>query len=121
MSKFERHRINPIEWMRNRGWPVDHITYDPKMRRGDYSINRQSAHDGTLLFTEELIHKALVHLAMKASYHKPREAEFTAAKSVQYVVGPLRLATVFGAVDLPAGRYPGQRERVRVPVRMLCS
>ena len=121
MKAFERHRINPIDWMRARGWPVDHITYDPKMRKGDYSIIRGSTHDGTLLFTQELIEEALVHLAAKASFHKPREAEFNAAKDVRYVVGPMRMATVFGRVNLPAGRYPGQRERVRIPVRMLCS
>lgn len=121
MSSWERHRINPVEWMRKRGWPVDHLTYDPKLRKGDYSIIRGSSHDGTLLFTEELIERALVHLAMKASFHKPRQAEFEAAKEVQYTIGPLRLVTVFGTVDIPAGRYPGQRERVRIPVRMTCS
>lgn len=120
MANWERHRINPIEWMKKRGWQTDHITYDPKMRKGDYSIIRGSTHDGTLLFTNELLQEALVHLAAKASFHKPREAEFKAAKDVRYVVGPLRLATVFGTVDIPAGRYPGQRERVRIPVRMLC-
>lgn len=39
-----------------RGWPCDHITYDPKMRKGDYSIIRGSTHDGTLLFTRSRIH-----------------------------------------------------------------
>jgi len=35
---------------------------------------------------------------------------------MRYVVGPMLLSTVFGVVDLKCGRYPGQRERVRIPV-----
>jgi len=119
MSAWTRERIDPIEYMRRQGWRTSHITYNPRLRKGDYSIIRGSAHDGTLLFTLELIQKALEPLAAKASYHKPREQEFTEKRErVRYEVGPLRIATVFGQVDLPVGRRPGVRQRVRIPVRM---
>jgi hypothetical protein len=123
-GRFGRHRIDPVMWMRKLGWPTDHITYDPKLRKGEYQIVRGSTHDGTLLFTHELLGKALEPLADKSSYYKPREAEFTADTwhKVRYVVGPLKLATVFGEVSLPCSdtmKYPGQRERVRIAVRMV--
>lgn len=123
-SRFERHRIDPVAYMRKKGWPCDHITYDPKMRKGDYSIIRGSTHDGTMVFTHELVETPLALLVNRQTFHKPREAEFMAAEDVRYVVGPLRLATVFGLVKLPCSetmRYPGQRERVRIPVRMVTS
>lgn len=124
MSNWQRERIDPVQYMRQKGWPCDHITYDPTLRKGDYSIVRGSTHDGTLLFTLELIEEPLVLLATRHTFHKPREAEFTAAKEVRYVVGPMRLATVFGMVKLPCSetnRYPGERQRMRIPVRMVCS
>ena len=121
-SNWQRDQLDPVAYIRDKGWPVDHISYDPRMRKGDYSIIRTSAHDGTLLFTYELIEKALLLLAAKASFDKLREEEFTAQRErVHYTVGPLRLATVFGLVKLPLSEtrlYPGQRERVRIPVRM---
>lgn len=124
MKKLERFRINPIEWMKKWGMATNHIAYDPKLRKGDYSIIRTSTHDGTLLFSYELIQEAFLPLATKASYHKPREKEFMTAKDVRYTVGPLRVAIVYGMVKLPCSttqKYAGQRERVRIPVRMFCS
>jgi hypothetical protein len=38
---------------------------------------------------------------------------------MHYIIGDARLATVFGEVDLPAGRYPGQRDRVRIAVKAI--
>jgi hypothetical protein len=122
MSNWTRERINPVEELKRRGWPTDHITYDPNMRKGDYSINRQQTHDGTMLFTMQMIEEPLALLAFRQTFHKPREKEFLDnEEGVRYVVGPMRLATVFGTVKLPCSetsKYPGQRERLRLPVRM---
>jgi len=122
MTDFARDRIDPIAWMNRNGLPAGHISYDPMMRRGDYSIIRQQSHDGTQLFTHQMLFEALQLLAYRQSYHKPRAAEYESVSGkVWYVIGKARLATVYGKVALPAGRYPGQRERLRIPVRMRCT
>lgn len=83
----------------------------------DYYIVRQSTHDGTLLFSYQLMAEAARNLAERTSFHKPRPP--AEGQSVRYEVGPVRHATVFGRVDLPVGNYPGQRERIRIPVRAI--
>lgn len=125
MANFHRDRLDPLEQMRKRGWPCEHITYDPKLRKGncDYQIVRGSTHDGMLLFTLENIERALINIANRTSCKKSKQAEFEAAwPNVRYVVGPLLLATVYGRVKLPCSetsRYSGQRERVRIAVKVL--
>jgi hypothetical protein len=115
MGGWQRDRIDPVAWLQKHGVDTSHITYDPKMRRGEYSIIRGSAHDGTYCFTLELIGKTLVHVADKSSYCKSKGWQ----PNQRYVVGPLRLATVFGTVNLPCGRFPGERQRTRMPVRVV--
>ena len=116
---WHRERINPIDYLKKLGWPTEHVTYDPKMRKGDYSIIRQTTHDGTLLFTLELLERTLHPLASRTSCHKSQESE-ARPENMRYVVGPLRIATVYGTVKLPCSdtmRYPGERQRTRIPVR----
>jgi hypothetical protein len=127
VANFHRDRLDPIEQMRKRGWPCEHVTYDPKLRKGncDYQIVRGSTHDGTLLFTLENIERTLINLANRVTFHKPKQAEFEAAwPNVRYVVGPLLMATVTGMVKLPCSedqKYPGQRERLRIAVKVLTA
>lgn len=120
MANWYRQRIDPMEYLKNvHGIVPPHITYDPKMRKGDYNVIRQSAHDGTFAFTYELLDIALKPIVEKRAYYKARTDEYMAAKDVRYVLGPLRLSTVTGTVDLPCGRYPGERQRTRMPVKVI--
>jgi hypothetical protein len=112
--------------MTKRGWPTDHITYDPnlKMMGCEYEIIRSSTHDGTLLFSHGLRDSATHGLAFKQSFYKPRAAELTDETwdKIRYVVGPLKVAIAYGMVNLPCSKtskYAGQRECVRISVRMV--
>lgn len=119
MKSFRQY-INPVAWLADLGVDCSHITYDPTLtpRSCEYRIRRGSTHDGTLAFTLDLIKEALRPIALKSSFYQTTEpADWSAIADVRYTVGPLRLAAVFGDVDLPVGRYPGQRERVSLPVR----
>lgn len=123
MSKFRREKRNPIDLIR-KFWPeasTDHITYDPDMKKGDYSIIRQSGGDGTLLFTLAMLQSGLVSIVNQQSYWKPTEPkDWSKVKGIRYVVGPMRHATVFGMIYLKCSetqKYPGKRERIRMPVK----
>jgi len=112
--KSHREYLNPVEWLQLQGVKCDHITFDPAVIP-QYRIRRGSAHDGTLVFTLENIWRALKPLVTQTSFYKPEPPQDS--MTVSYVVGLARIATVYGMVDLPVGRYPGQRERITVPVR----
>ena len=123
MGSWHREKINPLELI-ERYWPDasrDHITYDPDMRKGDYSIIRQSTHDGTLLFSLELLQNTLLPVVNMSSYIKGDDpVEWDRVVAIRYVVGPLRLVTATGLVTLPASKthkFPGEKQRTRMPVR----
>jgi hypothetical protein len=120
MSDFHRQRIDPVALLKRWGWPHEHITYDPKLLDSEYEIVRGSRHDGTFLFTDELVKRTLLELAQGTSYFRGREEESLKAGEIHYIVGPLKLATVYGKVKLPCSEdrlYPGQRERTRIAVK----
>lgn len=122
MSDFRKERHNPLELIK-RFWPeasVKHITYDPSMRKGDYYIIRQSRHDGTLLFTLELLQRGLIKVINKESYCTKTISRDLKYKDIKYTVGPMKHSTVYGQVYLPCSKnhkYPGQAERIRMPVK----
>ena len=96
----------------------DHITTNPNLTRrngGQYDIVRTMSHDGTLIFTKELLGKTIENLVNKESYFK--ELDIENAKDISYEVGIISLATVYGMVKLPAGEYPGARQRARIAVK----
>jgi hypothetical protein len=96
----------------------EHITTNPSLTRrngGQYDIVRTVKHDGTLIFTKELLGKTIENLVNKRSYFKKLEIEN--AKDITYEVGLISLATVFGMVDLPVGKYPCERQRARISVK----
>jgi len=122
MSSRLKH--NPLELIK-KWWPnadVSHIEYDPSMSKGDYSIIRQSSHDGTLLFTLQTMQEALLPIVNRQSYFKTEPPEnWSDVVNIKYKIGPMRHAVVFGdfATSDECGRvheHPGQRERVRIPV-----
>ncbi len=124
-NKFTKQKFNPLELIEKmtgvNSSQIPHVAYDPTLRRADcdYRIIRQQSNDGTLIFTHDLLLKTLAPVVEKTSYFKgnPPE-EGRTLKDIKYTVGPLWLSTVFGTVDLPAGHYPGQRERTRMPVKV---
>lgn len=118
-SRFTKQTHDPIELIKG-WWPnadVSHIEYDPGMKASDREYWRieQSGGDGTLLFTIEMLQKALLPLINKTTSYKPTAPDVPC--DIRYTIGSMRHVTVFGIVELRCGRYPGQRERVRIPVR----
>ena len=118
MSRFMKTRLSLDDAMRSidakwTGKP--HITYDPTVKH-QYRIIRQQSHDGTLMSTYNLIQNALSTLFNRSSYYVPMGV-VPEDCDVIYTVGTIKIATVFGSVDLHCGRYPGQRERITIPVR----
>ena len=95
-----------------------HIKTNPKLSRvnnAQYDIVRQSSHDSTLIFTLELLGSAVENLINKESCSKSDDME--GVTDIEYEIGLISLATVFGTVDLPAGKFPGVKQRVRIPVK----
>lgn len=118
MANFYRDRLTLDEAMRFIGatWAgKPHIEYDPSLKP-QYRIRRGCAHDGTLLFSVELMRDALMPLFDRVSYYK-RMGEPPDGMIPKYTIGPIKRFSVYGKVDLPAGRFPGERERVVIPVR----
>ncbi len=120
---IRRERHNPLELIEY-FWPgisIDHITYDPKLRQGDYYIIRQRGHDGTLWFTHEMLKDGLIDIAHGQGFYKKTEPpDWSQVQCIEYVIGPMRHVTVFGMIHLRCSRtqkYPGQRERIRMPVK----
>lgn len=96
----------------------EHIKTNPKLSRvnnAQYDIIRSCAHDGTYLFTYELLYDAIKNLLFKTSYYT--EDNMDDVKDVEYEIGLISIATVFQNVDLPCGNYPGEKQRVRIPVK----
>lgn len=114
---FDYQKINPVEWLAKRhGFSCGHISFDPNVSH-QYRVIRQSAHDGTLLFTHELIDRCLIDPVVNAgSCFKP-DPPREGVKRIHYTVGWLKLLSVYGTVNLPIGRYPGMRQRAILPVR----
>ena len=121
-STFSKQKHNPLELIKQY-WPdadVSHIEFDPTLKKGKYSIIRQSGGDGTMLFTIQMLQEGLILLVNMQSMFKPDEPEdWSNVKAIKYKVGYMRHATVFGMIYLKCSKdhkYPGQRERIRLPV-----
>ena len=118
MSDFHRQRLTLDQAMQAIGaeWNGEpHITFDPAVQH-QFVIRRGMAHDGTFAHRMQLIQTALMPLFQRSCYFKPM-GELPAGMMPIYTVGTIKLFSVFGLVDLPAGRYPGERERIVIPVR----
>jgi hypothetical protein len=120
---FKKQTHNPIDLIK-RFWPeadVSHITYDPKLKKGDFNVIRQSGGDGTLTFTLEMLQKGLIGIVKMESFCKSKEpSDWSKVKAIKYTVGSMRHATVYGMINLRCSsehKYPGQRERIRMPVK----
>lgn len=121
-NSFRKQKHNPIELIK-KWWPdadIRHIEYDPSLIKGEYEIIRQSGGDGTMLFTIQMLQEALLPILRMESLFKPKIPEnLEKVKAIHYKIGPIKHAQVFGMIYLRCSKtqkYPGQRERVRIPV-----
>ena len=119
-------KTNPKEWLKARIKEMNNIDKDfdiPWIKvdsniKPEYNIIRRCSHDGTLMFTANVIAKALEPLFnMTSCYTKTKPNDASKIKEIRYIVGDLELKSEFGMVDLPIGRYPGQTDTVTIPVR----
>jgi len=125
-SNFRRAYIDPLEFISST-WPdadTSHITYLPEMKSSERQFYRMEGceHDGTLIFTNNMIRKCLVPLLNKTVYYKPSAEQLKGKKGniigINYKIGRMKHAVVFGEIGwiAPGGVCQGQRERVRIPV-----
>jgi hypothetical protein len=117
--KTNRRYITPMEAFKYFGLEMpEWITFNPKLTKrngAQYDIIRQTTHDGTLIFEKELIGKTIENLANKSSFCKIDNQEGVIDR--KYEVGYISIATVFEIVELPIGKYPGEKQRARLPVK----
>ena len=93
----------------------DFITVDKSLNRrneGEYQIVRGHTHDGTLIFTKQLIGEVIENLIHKSSYHIPNIREV-----VGYTVSDISLASVFGRYNINGTIMHGERQRARITVK----
>lgn len=96
---------------------LGHINFDKDVIP-EYHIIRESTHDGTIIFTSQLIAEALEPLIRMESYYKVSAPEdLSTIKGINYTIGEIELKSVYGMKDLKCGRYPGVTNIVSIPVR----
>lgn len=114
---IKRRRYNPIELLKDAGLDYQHVTFDPKLTLGDYSIRMGQSHDGTCAFTHQMFYIAIERLALRRTYFKKDDpVDWPNVKEILYRVGWMRYCAVYKIVDLPIGNYPGMQERIRIPI-----
>lgn len=123
MTKWARQRINPVEYLKNHyGIDVPWLVFDPTVRGCNDEVGRRtqgSTHDGTSLFTLEIITDILKALVARTVYRKPDPPENHPGCMPFYRLGWIHLMQVYpDKVDLPCGRFPGQRDRAKVSYRV---
>jgi len=115
--KKELYNINEVCDMLRVKVP-DHIKTNNKLNRagnGEFDIIRQSSHDGTLIFTMQLLARSVEPLLNKTAFYT--ESNMDGVIDIEYEIGLISLVTVFGLVKLPVGNCQGEKQRVRIPVK----
>jgi hypothetical protein len=120
--KYEKIWHNPMDIIEKHlyGNNISHITYDENMKFGDrqYYMIKESTHDGTCLFTENILINLLIPLILKTTCFKhTKPADANILKTIKYTLGKIRHAIVFGNFDINGHVMYGQRESVIIPVR----
>lgn len=121
--RFSRQRINPVEYLRDQHcMEVPWITFDPTVRGYNAQTGRKisrAGHDGTLLLTFQNIDAILTDLVARTVYRLIDGPEKHPDCLPFYRLGWIHLVTTYPvAIDLPIGRYPGQREQASVRYRV---
>lgn len=90
------------------GLVLQHIQYDEKVNdEYDYQIIRQSTHDGTMLFTKNVIQEALIPLMKKESCHVDYVNK--GVKDISYLVGNITVETEY--------KVNKQVDTIKIPVK----
>lgn len=124
---FKRTFINPMRFISNRMGlegeaVIEHITYNPNLtKRNGAQFERRlyQRHDGTMIFTAQLISELLAPVLNMQSCPKEHEARMDMVR-VEYEIGDIRLATVFhieDGIEINGNKMPGQREKATMPVK----
>lgn len=120
-SNWDARRINPMEFLRRNMAPDDFdlvgrfAKFNPK---ADFKYKRreQSAHDGTLMFEHELVAKTLLPVIRMQSWYRP-DGPPPPEGWTEYELGWLWVLSVYGHVDVPAGRIAGMKQRTFMRVK----
>ena len=121
MSNIKKRKLNPISLI-ERFWPDadhSHIKYEPSlsMKNGQFDIVRQCGGDGAMSFVLEMLQNVLINPMNMDSYCKSDSVDVKNLEKINYTIGPIYHSTVFGELELRCGgKYPGQRDRARMPV-----
>jgi hypothetical protein len=117
-SSKQRYTLDQLFSMLNWHWVEGahkHIIYNPHLVP-QYRIIRQQAHDGTSIFTWEMVQKAMWVLASQNSFYGP-DGPPPEGFHMEYEVGTTKLFSMFGTVDINGNKMWGQRQRLIIPVR----
>lgn len=95
---------------------IGHIKFDKDIDK-QYEIIRQSTHDGTLLFTDNLIAKALDELLQMRTYYIPDNPEWDSIEAINYIVGEGVITSDFGEKNINGMKIQGQTDTLTIPVR----
>lgn len=109
-----------FEGFEGSNFKLGHIYYDEKMDNDyDYQIIRQSSHDGTLIFRDQLIAKALKPLVYKETYciKDITEEQLENVIDIEYTIGNVKLESKYGKVTVGIGGISGVTDTVSIPVR----
>jgi hypothetical protein len=119
MADFSKQIIDPTDLIKKIGFEsVPYwIKYDPDLWQGDYDIIRGSKHDGTGLFTWQMYWETLEPILNMASCHKDYADKTEIIKTIFYTIGPMRVSTVYGQIEINGHKMFGERQRTRMSVK----
>ena len=117
-KNYKREKINPIDFMKKYGINKDisHIKFNPNLKNSesDFFRVKGSKHDGTMFFTFENIGNLLGVLILQESFSKKNPPDSNKDLiSINYEIGYIKIATIFGQFN----GFFGQRERCRINVK----
>lgn len=121
---WEAQRINPMSFIKANVPEEDFeliqtfVRFNPSANF-QYKRREQSYHDGTSIFVHEILARTVNPIIKMESYYRPALEAFGDApvSRIEYEIGWLWLLTVFGSVDVPAGRIAGEKNRTFMRVR----
>lgn len=130
--KTETTTLNPIDMIpklfKFKGMPegmerytLGHIKHNPEINENyDFRIIRESTHDGTILFSIELMTDVLEPVVFRSAYCKKHYSPEEFAKKVKetnYEIGDLTVEINFGAKEINGVSMTGQTETIYLPVK----
>jgi len=119
MDDFLKQIIDPTDLIKKLGFEsVPYwIKYGPDLWEGDYDIVRGIKHDGTGIFTWQLYHEVLAPVLNRVSYGKKEAPKLGYIENFFYTIGPMRVSTVYGQIEINGLKMFGERQRARMSVK----